>query len=166
MRLTLGLLMLVVTAACGSGNKPPHGYVEACYGGDFSKNLSGTEPLYSATLDIDPSEWAKLSEALRLLSEKHRLKYFNDTRNTESLKMIFVSLCSENGLFMFADRRIWNLENKEWGSPPLMVNIVAYRNTEQWASFAMEVDKLLREQWPQQINNKPNIEGRLMTSPL
>jgi hypothetical protein len=160
-------LALVLLVGCSPERKPPEGYVESCYGGNFAKNLSGATPIYSAVLDIDESQWPKLTEILKTVSDKHSLWFFNDTRHTESLKMISISLCSESGLFMNADKRIWNFEGEKQPPPlPLMVGIFAYRNSESWAALAKEIDQQLYRQWPKELNRKPNITTQLRTSPL
>ena len=157
----------VYLSGCSPGNKPPEGYVEACFGGNFAKNLSGAEPIYSATLNIDESQWTKLTEILKLVSDKHGLRFFNDTRHTESLKMISISLCSERGLFLNADKRIWHFEGQKPDSPlPLRVNIFAYRNSETWTVLAKEVDRLLSKEWPKVLDNKPKITTQLRNSQL
>ena len=143
------VIFFIFLSGCSPGNKPPEGYVEACYGGNFAKNLSGAEPIYSAALDIDDSQWTKLTEIMKVVSDKHGLRFFNDTRHTESLKMISISLCSERGLFLHADKRIWHFEGqKPDSSLPLMVNIFTYRNSESWTDLAKEVDRILSKEWP------------------
>ena len=161
----LTIIFFVFLYGCSPGHKPPEGYVEACYGGNFAKNLSGAEPIYSAELDIDDSQWPKLFEILKLVSDKHGLRFFNDTRHTESLKMISISLCSERGLFLHADKRIWHVEGqKQDSSLPLMVNIFTYRNSESWTDLAKEVDRILSKEWPKALDNKPKITTQLRNS--
>ncbi len=158
-------LLIIALAAC-SGATPPEGYVESCYGGDFTTKLSGAKPIYSATLDIAETQWPELTRLLASLAEKHGVRLFNDTRHTEDLRMISISLCSEDGLFMNADRRIWSFEGEQPPALPLMVNVFAYNNQERWHGFAKDLDTALSEQWPRELNNKPNISTQLMTSPL
>lgn len=160
-------VVLVFLFGCSPERKPPEGYVESCYGGNFAKNLSGAKPIYSVVLDIDESQWPKLTEILKAVSEKHGLRFFNDTRHTESLRMISISLCSESGLFFIADKRIWNFEGEKRPPPlPLMVNIFTYRNSETWAVLAKEVDRQFQRQWPNELKHNPNITTQLLTSPL
>jgi hypothetical protein len=81
--------------------------------------------------------------------------------------MISISLCSESGLFMNADKRIWNFEGEKQPPPlPLMINIFAFKNSESWTVLAKEVDQQLYRQWPKELNRKHNIKTQLRTSPL
>jgi hypothetical protein len=154
-------------SACGRGSTAPEGYVQACYGGDFAAHLSGKQPMYLATLDINQAQWPRLTEALTSISERHSLRLFNDTRHTDGLDMIVVSLCSEQGLFITADKRIWSSK----GQPkipelPLTITIYAYRNEQQWRPVIEDVDSTLRSEWAQQLDNKPKLEVRLKDSLL
>ena len=159
-------LLSIALVACGSGEQPPEGYVATCYGGNFTTRLSGTRPIYSATLDIGEAQWPALTQLLTSLAEKHRVRLFKDTRHTEALRMISISLCSEEGLFMNADKRIWTKEDKQFNALPLMVNVFAYDNPERWNTFARDLDSALSQQWPRELNNKPNISTQLMNSLL
>jgi hypothetical protein len=56
----------------------PPGYNDACYGGDYGKNLSSTHPIYSATLTLDHASQPVLRDILFNLANKHQLKVFDD----------------------------------------------------------------------------------------
>jgi hypothetical protein len=161
------VVLALSVSACGSGSTAPEGYVQACYGGDFAAHLSGKQPMYLATLDINQAQWPRLTEALTSISERHSLRLFNDTRHTDGLDMIVVSLCSEQGLFMTADKRIWSVKAQpNVLELPLTITIYAYRNEQQWRPVIKDVDSTLRSEWAQQLDNKPMLEVRLKDSLL
>jgi hypothetical protein len=164
-RALLTVVLALSVSACGSGSTAEEGYAQACYGGDFAPHLSGKQPMYLATLDINQAQWPRLTEALTSISERHGLRFFNDTRHTDGLDMIVVSLCSEQGLFMTADKRIWSVKGQpKTPELPLTISIYAYRNERQWRPVIEDVDSTLRSEWPQQLDNKPKLQVRLKDS--
>jgi hypothetical protein len=161
------VVLALSVSACGSGSTAPEGYVQACYGGNFAAHLSGKQPMYLATLDINQAQWPRLTETLTSISERHSLRLFNDTRHTDGLDMIVVSLCSEQGLFMTADKRIWSVKDQpKIPELPLTITIYAYRNEQQWRPVIEDVDSTLRSEWAQQLDDKPKLEVRLKDSLL
>jgi hypothetical protein len=158
-------LAVPLLASC-SGTAPP-GYIEACYGGDFARNLSGQRPILAGQLDIPDSQWPHLTEVLLGVSERHHLKFFNDTRREPTLQMINVSLCSSDGLFMNADRRTFRDDHgKVTTSIPLTITVFAYKNRDTWTAFAQEVKAALDAEWPGKLTSDPNVEIQLKNSIL
>ena len=80
--------------------------------------------------------------------------------------MISISLCSEEGLFMNADKRIWSNEDKIFNALPLIVNVFAYENPKRWQEFAKDLNVALGQRWPNELNSQPSIATQLKTSPL
>jgi len=145
----------------------PVGYSEACYGGDFSKNLAGMHPIYSAGLDIPQSSWPQLKNVLIQVAARYKVKSFADIRNTNQLKMFSVSLCSEDGLFSTFDKRTWYFPNeKPIGLPAIQINIYAYKNDERWPRLATDLDKALRRQWPKELQARSVEDSRLLNTIL
>jgi hypothetical protein len=154
-------------SAYGSGSTAPEGCVQACYGGDFAARLAGKRPAYFATLDINQTQWPRLTEVLTSLSQRHSLHVLNDTRHTDGLDMILVSLCSEQRLYMTSDKRIWNVKGQPKTSEfPLTITIYEYQNEQLWRPFVEDVDSTLRSEWAQQLDDKPKLEIRLLNSLL
>ena len=163
----LWYLPLVLLAACSGASTAPPGYIEACYGGDFDKTLVGQAPLFSGQLNISESEWPRLAKVLLDISNRRQLKFFNDTRDEPDIRMINVSLCSRDGLFMYADRRIF-LDGKGHVTmdSPLTVAVFAYKDRDVWTAFSNELKKALDAEWPGRLTSDPHVQIRLKNSLL
>ena len=164
---SLPVLLILGLAGCGGSSTAPEGYIEACYGGDFGRHLSGKSPVYLANLSVDEAAWPRLTEILTTIAATHNVRLFNDTRRTDGLRMIHISLCSEGGLFMTADKRDWFDAGRPVFSPrPLMVTIFEYRSDKDWRPLIRDVDASLRAEWPSLLDTSPEVEVRLGTSLL
>jgi hypothetical protein len=160
-------LAVLLLASCGASDTAPPGYVDACYGGDFTKTLSGQAPVFSGQLNISEGQWPRLTQILLELSNRRQLHFFNDTRKGSDLRMIRISLCSPDGLFMYADRRIFLDENgRVIIDNPLEVDIFAYKDRDAWSAFAQEVKDSLNAEWPGKLTSDPHIQVQLKNSIL
>ena len=160
------LPLLLLTSCSGSSTAPP-GYIESCYGGDFSKTLVGQAPVFWGELNISERDWPRLTQLLLDISSRRRLEFFNDTRNEPDVRMINVSLCSSDGLFMYADRRIF-LDGKGHVTMdhPLTVAVFAYRDRDAWTVFSKELKDALDAQWPGKLTSDPHVQIQLKNSLL
>jgi hypothetical protein len=163
----LWYLPLALLASCsGSGTAPP-GYIEACYGGDFGKTLVGQAPLFSGQLNIAESQWPRLTQVLVDISNRRQLKFFKDTRDGPDLRMINVSLCSRDGLFMYADRRIFlDGKGRVIIDNPLTVAVFAYKDRGTWTAFSKELKDALDAEWPGRLTSDPHVQIQLKNSLL
>ena len=163
----LWYLPFLSLASCSGSSTAPPGYVEACYGGDFGKTLVGQAPIFSAQLNISESQWPRLTQILLELSNRRGLQFFNDTRNGPDLRMINISLCSRDGLFMYADRRIFLDQNGHaFMDNPLTVAIFAYKDRDAWTAFSREVKSTLDAEWPGGLVSDPHVQIQLKNSIL
>jgi hypothetical protein len=159
------IIFVVLLVGCGSGREAPEGYVEACYGGDWKKYMVGESPIYTVTLDIDKAEWHKLTGIFQTYSNLKEIKFFDLSEESEGLSMLFLSLCSENGLWVHADKRIWSFDGEEDTSGlPLMVSVIVYANPEKWSQVSSEIDAELKKVWPKKVNSDHGIESSLRNS--
>jgi hypothetical protein len=159
------LALIVLLSGCGSGNEPPVGYIDECYGGDWNKNMVGRSPSYSVVLDLEKKEWPKLALLLKEFSVNHGLRYFDTSQESESLSMISVSACSKNGLYLHADKRIWNFDGKESHSPlPLMVDVTIYSREKEWESIPDKLNEILVKEWPDLVNSEHGYKSSLQNS--
>ena len=155
MKVSVLISLLVFLCSCGSGHEPPEGYIKECYGGDFSRNMIGKTPNYSAVLDLDVPEWEELKLTLKYFSIEKELRFFEDIRRTESLNMFSVSLCSKDGLWISADKRIWTVGDSPEHIPlPLMVKVQVYKNDTKWTAISESLNNTLNEKWPNDLNTK------------
>ena|SRR5580658_3760660 len=163
----LWCLLVLLLVSCSASDTAPPGYVDACYGGDFTKTLSGHAPIFSGQLDISENQWPRLTQILLDLSNRRHLQFFNDTRNDPDVRMIMISLCSRNGLFMYVDRRIFLDGNgRVIMDHPLTVAIFTYKDRDTWPAFTQEVKSALDAEWPGKLTSNPNIHIQLKNSIL
>jgi len=145
----------------------PAGYNDACYGGNFSKTLAGANPIYSAELDIPDSSWPELGSALSEIAAKYSVKKFDDIRNTKTLKMFSVSLCSADGLFSMADKRTWYFPGEApAGTPSINITVFAYKKDDRWFRLSKDLDATLRKHWPNKLRTTSTADTRLLNSAL
>ena len=165
MRISIVILLTIFLSSCGSGHETPEGYIEECYGGDFSKNIIGKTPNYSAVLDLDVSEWDALKLALESFAKKKELRFFEDIRRTKSLNMFSVSLCSKNGLWIHADKRIWTVGDSPEHIPmPLMIRVQIFKNDAKWASISDKLNAALVEKWPNELDTEHGYKSSYRNS--
>ena len=161
------LIFLALLVGCGSGNEPPEGYVEECYGGDWKENMVGISPAYSVVLDIEKREWPKLTSLFKEFSAEHELKYFDGSKESKSLSMLYLSACSKDGLWLHADKRDWSFEGQEDHSPlPLMINVHIYSNENKWKHIPESIDSILKKTWPSSVNAEHGYKSTLKNSLL
>jgi hypothetical protein len=99
----------------------PPGFNEACYGGDFTQNLAGGHPAYSATMTLDRASQPALRRILFGLAEKHHLKVFDDGAEYNN-EFFLIYLCSGKGAFAFVDSRAA-------GEDQIRVTVFSYRKS-------------------------------------
>jgi len=153
MKIGILVSLFIFLCGCGFGHEPPEGYIDECYGGNWSKNMVGKSPSYSVVLDLHVSEWNQLKLILKKFSKTENLRFFEDIRLTKSLNMFSVSLCSKEGIWIHADKRIWTVADSPEHIPlPLMINIQIYKNASKWSSISEDLNGLLLKEWPSELN--------------
>lgn len=118
----------------------PPGFNEACYGGSYIKNLSGANPIYSATLTVDRPSQPVLRRLLFQLAEKHHFKAFDDGANYNN-QFFSVYLCSAKGAFAFVDSRAA-------GENEVSVTVFSYKESWRPEHFVGDLRSALSSQWP------------------
>lgn len=166
----LAALCLALTpflASCGGSASAPPGYIDACYGGDFSRNLTNKAPILVALLDIPDDQWPRLTEILQGIGSRHGLEIFNDTRREQYLSMLSISLCSSQGVFVLVDRRVFrDTKGHVISSSPLTLQMYAYRNEKSWGELAQELEATLKTAWPGKFDVKQSADTHLRDSLL
>jgi hypothetical protein len=120
-------------ASCSGSAGAPPGYIEACYGGNFSRNRTNKAPILVAPLDIPDDQWPRLTAILQNIGNRHGLEIFNDTRREQYLSMLSISLCSSRGVFALVDRRVFrDAKGRVISSSPLTLQLYAYKNETSW----------------------------------
>ena len=143
MRFLAAVISLTAPIGCSGDSTMPPGFNEACYGGDFGKNLAGAKPVYSARLALDRPSQPILRRMLFQLAEKHHLKAFDDGANYKD-QFFSVYLCSSDGAFTVVDSRAA-------GENMLRVDVFSYRASWRPESFVGDLHTALSSQWPERL---------------
>jgi hypothetical protein len=159
------IVFILSVVGCNSENEPPKGYVDSCYGGDWSEKLVGKSPSYSAVIDIQKDQWPKLKGILEKLAIDNDLDYFDSSTESKSLSMFYISACSKKGLWVNFDERVWSFEGGESQSPlPLMAKVYVYDNENIWKQISKDLDNLLRSNWPEAVDTNHGYKSSLQNS--
>jgi hypothetical protein len=137
----------------------PPGFNEACYGGDFSKNLTGAKPVYSAKLDLDHSSRPILSKLLASVGGRHQMKVFDEGARFKESDLFMIYLCSEKGIFSYVDSRAA-------GSNSVRIDVFSYRESSPTVSFISDLDSALLAQWPDGLKKNGPTNTSLRNSIL
>lgn len=144
-RILSAILILFSISGCEPDYPPPEGYVESCYGGDFGENLVGAKPKLLISLELGVEHWPKLKGQLEDIAKENNVRFFFDDREYGGLTMFNASLCSEDGLFMNVDKRIWS--SSKDSDLPMMLTIYTYKNRSTWGSFTKKVKSSMESNW-------------------
>ncbi|PCJ45874.1 MAG: hypothetical protein COA99_03805 [Moraxellaceae bacterium] len=129
--------------------------------------MVGIIPAYSVVLDIEKKDWPKLTSLIKEFSKDQGLRYFDGSQESKSLSMLYLSACSQKGLWLHADKRNWNFEGQEDHSPlPLMVSVHIYSNNLEWKHIPKDIDVLLKNTWPDSVNAEHSYQSTLKNSLL
>ena len=140
------LAVLDTLGACQPAYPPPPGYVEACYGPDYGKRLTGPPASFTMRMAATEQQWPALSAKLKAFGAAHDLEVFDTSMNPEGLRMFEVSLCSAKGLFVWADKRLW--EGMPDRDPDhIQILLFAYRGTYDWRKIAADLESSFHD-WP------------------
>lgn len=140
MRILAAVGLTAALLGCSGESPMPPGFNEACYGGNYGKNLSGANPVYSATLTVDRPSQSALRTLLLQLADKHQLKAFDDGANYNH-QFFSIYLCSRNGAFSFVD-------NRAAGQNRMRINVFSYRDSWHSEPFVADLKLALLAQWP------------------
>jgi hypothetical protein len=151
---TVALVVTCLCNACGAGYPPPDGYVEACYGGDFRANLMNGEPRkFEMRVAAEESKWPELRERLVAVAAAHGLETFDTSMASPGLRMFEVSLCSRKGLWVYADKRIWEKGPPDREPGIVVILVSQYKTTYEWQPIASALTAAF-EDWPGKAEGK------------
>ena len=139
-------IFALAIVSCEPDYPPPEGYVEECYGDNFGKYLAGHSPKYHVLLNIETQQWPELRMQLEALSKQLEVVFFYEDRFPNS-ELFIASLCSKAGLYMHADKRIWESDREEQRQEPMSISIYAYHESFDWKPFVETVHSSLIQAW-------------------
>jgi hypothetical protein len=158
MRIFATATLAIALLGCSGESTMPPGFNEACYGGNYSKNLSGSNPIYSATLTVDRNSQPTLRNMLFQLAEKHQLKAFDDGANYNN-QFFSIYLCSSRGAFASVDSRTA-------GENTVHVTVFSYGESWHPEQFIGDLSSALSSQWPNGLRMEDPSNTTLRNSVL
>jgi hypothetical protein len=146
-RCCLASLIAFSFCACSPKYPPPPGFVNACYGGD-ARRLDGETPKFTMQIRATQAEWPKVADRFKAFGLTHNLSYF-DTSVTDlvGLRMINIHLCSPKGIWLSADKRLWENGPKDLDPNLLPISLYIYDATADWRTVAQQFQESFRD-WP------------------
>jgi hypothetical protein len=159
-RILSSILISFAILGCEPEYPPPEGYVESCYGGDFREKLAGSKPELLIELELGVEHWPKLKGQLEKIAKENNVRFFFDDREYGGLTMFNASLCSEDGLFMNVDKRIW--ANSSVSKLPMMLTIYTYKNQSAWVFFTEKLKSSMETNWKEYyVKNESEVSLEL-----
>lgn len=159
-RISIFISIFFAIVGCEPDYPAPEGYVESCYGGDFEKKLAGSKPELLVMLELEVKHWGTLRGQLEELAKESNVRFFFDDREYNGLKIFNASLCSEGGLFMNVDKRIWS--NSDVSNLPMVLTIYTYENQSTWGSFIEKVKISMEKNWKEYyVKNEAEVSLEL-----
>jgi hypothetical protein len=153
-----------VLCACSPAHPPPAGFVDACYGGNFAKNLNGSTPKLYLRIRATPEQWPLLADKFKAFGALHDLKFFDTSVNEPGLRMLNVHLCSDKGIWLSADKRLWDAGPRDLHPDEMPIALYTYGRGGNWQVLASEFKNSLND-WPGGIDTQlPNGETIHLTS--
>jgi len=110
------------------------------------------------------AEWPKVAERFKAFGSAHDLSFF-DTSVTDvaGLHMLNVHLCSPKGLWLSADKRLWEIGPKDSAPDEMPIYLYAYEPSIDWATIAQQFEQSfsdwsgdVKSQWPGGTAVAPN----------
>jgi hypothetical protein len=164
----LALVVSVTFAGCEPARPPPAGYVEACYGGDFRKNIEGTAPKRYIVVSATESDWPRLARDLTAAGRVLGLEVFDTSVTEEDIHTIEIHLCSKNGIWISADQRKWQGTYAESGNrfrnfSEVEITVNPYGKNFDWMPVSDELARTLGRSW--QVNVQAHSPRTARTTP-
>jgi hypothetical protein len=131
--------------ACAPAYPPPAGFVDACYGGNIAKKLNGAAPKFTMQIHAPQPKWPELAQRFKAFAELHKLQFFDTSVNEPGLRMINVHVCSPRGLWLFADKRIWDGGVQDPKPDDVPVYLFEYDENYDWKTIASEFERSISE---------------------
>jgi hypothetical protein len=146
----VGTWVAIALCSCSPAYPPPAGFVAACYGGDIGKKLNGAAPKLVMQIHATQLQWPELTQKFKAFGLQHQLQFFDTSVNEPGLHMLNVHLCSPSGLWLFADKRLWDNPNSKDPDPDKMPIFLFQYDGFDWKTTAKEFEKFMTD-WPGKV---------------
>ena len=146
----------VVLCSCGPQGPrypPPPGYVDACYGGDSAKNLNGATPKFMMKIEAREEQWPQVAQRFKSFGAAHNLQYFDTSVSMPGLHMLNVHLCTSKGLWLSADKRLWDGGAKDPNPNEMPIYLYRYGDKVDWEAIATDFEKSFGD-WPGTVESQ------------
>jgi hypothetical protein len=147
---TAAILLLLVS--CGKPQYPaPPGYADACYGGLHADNPKIFKTEFVMRIAATEQEWPSLANRLKKFGVDHNLSVFDTSMKLNWVHMVEVSLCSPEGLFVWADNRLYSDPMPNEDAKHVLVLVSRYTDRYDWKLIAVGLVDAFKD-WPEPIS--------------
>jgi len=142
------ILAASALGACEPVHPPPAGYEQTCYGGNYRKTYVDSVTFVTFLVQAPERDWGELSALLTRYGRAQEVEVFDTSLVRDNVHYFGVSLCHDEGLFLYASKQNW-VKSDSYDPHPDSVNIIVsgYANHDRWRSFAESFAKYLGENW-------------------
>ena len=142
------LAATALLTACEPVHSPPPGYEKTCYGGNYRKTYTNSITFVTFLVQAPEKDWAALSSFLTRYGQAKSVEVFDTSLILDNVHYFGVSLCHDEGLFLYAAKQNW-VKSGNYDPHPDSVEIMvsAYENHDRWRGFAESFAKHLDENW-------------------
>ena len=145
--------LLALVGGCRPEYPPPPGYVDACYGGNGPATPNGVQPKLIVWVHADEPLWPQLDQRLKSFGAIHDLEYFDTAVKSPGLHMLSVSLCTSKGLWIYADKRIWDGGPRDPFPHQVPILFTVYSEHYDWQPVATALEQSFAD-WPEQVRSE------------
>jgi hypothetical protein len=148
-QLVIVIALVGVLIACEAAYPPSRGYVEECLGGSSQHKLNGAAPQFQMRVAATEQQWPDLLAKLEAFGSTHKLSVFNTSRSPEGVRMFEVSLCTSKGLWIYADKEIWD-RGLDRDPKHVAILLFIHNPAYDWQRIAGDLEIFFRD-WPGEV---------------
>jgi hypothetical protein len=126
---------------------PPAGYVDACYGGYHSDNRQTATTEFVMRVQASEQQWPDLAARLKKFGTEHSLAVFDTSMKLDWVHMVEVSLCSQKGLFIWADNRLYTDPMPDQDANHVLILVNRHSDQYDWKPMAEGLTEVFKD-WP------------------
>ena len=127
---------------------------------------SSVAPEVSMNLAIGTADWPKLASVFERFGAVHGMSFRNDSRQSKTVSVLALSLCTESGLNILALEQRWAVYDFEPAADGMDMRIGIYvlQNETEWRPLARRLVSELESAWPGGVEFKA-ASGKRIAKP-
>jgi hypothetical protein len=92
------------------------------------------------------TDWPEIARRFQQLGQREGLRYFDTSVTAAGLRMLNVHLCSPKGLWLSADKRLWD-SSPDPTPDEMPIHLYVYEKNFRWRPIAEQL-QLAFSDWP------------------